>query len=492
MKKHFLLILGNLLILVFLSQAQSFNLQIDIKNQPLDVVVLGMVRGDNFIASDSIALYNENTGSNYSKTMNWTFPADASRGIYRVVFGQTTYARVMNEPPQRLDFIFNEEDIHFKTDFEAPADSLKVIHSKENLVWYAFLKKEREYRQKLNELEMEVNYYQNKLNEVSSKSNAEERTNIEEKAAKVANEFNQLQMEKEMFIVQTINENENLFVAGLVNETREPFRDGYLTEEERNQSFRKEYLRYINFSDEAFMHSSVLTDKIFNYLITFNKPGYSQEQRENAYIEAVDAVLQKVESDAGRGGEMYEFVLSYLVDGFEGLKMEKVLDWISDHHSESVCKTEEKTTLRRKLESRKMTVGSQAPDFTMNDLSGRQVVFSQMLKNHNLLIFWASWCPHCTAIMPHIVLLCSKISTMQVIAVSLDNSADEWNKAVYKLGTQEFVNLSDFMKWEGPVAEDYNVYATPTMFLMDNNRKILAKPSSLQELSAALEKYCFQ
>ncbi len=472
--------------MVFLSHAQSYTIQIDIKNQPFDVVLAGIVRGDNFIASDSLKLSTANTGNSSYKTITWSFPPNAPRGIYRVVFGQTTYARVMSEPPQQLDFIFSEENIHFITDFKAPVDSLKVIQSEENLVWFSFIKKGREYRQKLDELEMEINYYQKKLDEVSSGTNEEDKTRIEGKAVQVANEFNQLQMEREMFISQTIRNSEDLFVAKLINASREPFRDGYLTEVERNQSYRNEFLRYIDFSDEALISSRILTDKIFNYLVTYNQREYSHEQRENAYIKAVDAILQKVEVDAGKEGEMYEFVLGYLVDGFEGLEMEKVLKWIADHYADFVCKTEEKTTLHRKLEAQKMQVGSLAPDFTMSDLSGRQINLSQKLKNHSLLIFWASWCPHCINMLSGIKSLHSRISTMEVIAVSLDDSADEWNKAVYNLGIEEFINLSDLMKWDGPVAEDYNIFATPTMFLMDKNRKIIAKPSSLEELSKAL------
>jgi len=36
--------------------------------------------------------------------------------------------------------------------------------------------------------------------------------------------------------------------------------------------------------------------------------------------------------------------------------------------------------------------------------------------------------------------------------------------------------------WDGKVAKDYNIFATPTMFLIDANRKILAKPETFEEL----------
>jgi hypothetical protein len=72
------------------------------------------------------------------KKVRWQFPGNAVPGMYRLVFGQTVYARVMNEAPQQLDFIFNNENIILETNFTAPQDSLLVVLSEENRVWFGF------------------------------------------------------------------------------------------------------------------------------------------------------------------------------------------------------------------------------------------------------------------------------------------------------------------------------------------------------------------
>ena len=38
----------------------------------------------------------------------------------------------------------------------------------------------------------------------------------------------------------------------------------------------------------------------------------------------------------------------------------------------------------------------------------------------------------------------------------------------------------------GKPADDYNIYATPTMFLLDREKKIIAKPISMRELEQVL------
>jgi peroxiredoxin len=468
--------------------AQPFKLQVSIKNQPFNTVAVGAVRGDRFIFTDSLFTQNIMTRTGPVKTVTWNIPANARPGVYRIILGQTTYARVMDEPPQQVDFIFNGEDIRFETDFRFPVDSLKLIHSEENKVWYEFIRRESELKNNINDLEKEEAFYVSMLAEAES-SGSDSKDKIEEINAsrmQVANQFNLMQMQRDVFINQMAEEQNRLFVSKIIRCYREPFRDGYLTPDERKAFFQKNYLGYLDFSDEALVQSSVLSEKIFTYLVTYNLRKYTQEQRQNAYIKAVDAIMADVKKEGGEYSEVYEFVLDYLVSGFEGLKMDKVLGWISDHYAAPLCKTEEKTTLRRKLEAQKMKVGTVVPDFTLNDLKGQPVNLSKALKERTLVVFWASWCPHCTSMLPQIKSLCRGKSNLEVIAISLDRSADEWNNAVFKAGFETFRNLSDLREWNGKVVEDYNIYATPSMFLIDGNRKIIAKPTSIDELAKAI------
>ncbi len=486
MTKHFLLSVAGFFLMMLPAHAQSHTLRVRVYNQLYNTVAIGSVRGDRFILSDSIMTSNIMHDGVPLKLIAWSFPPEAQPGMYRIVLGQTTYARVMNEAPQQLDFIFNGEDIRLQTDFKAPADSLKVISSEENQAWFSFLKKELEYSQQIEALEMEVDFYRDKQSGFNADSLTGERKELEKKLAGAANSYNLLQMERETFVANAASENSHLFAARLIKTFREPFRDGYLLAEERNASWQKEYFRFIDFSDEALINTPVISDKIFDYLVTWNRREYNTAQREEAYIRAVDAVMAAVEEGTGKAGPVYEFVLDYLVDGFEGLNMNNVLAWILDNYAGTLCTTEEKTTLVRKLEAQKMGAGTVVPDFTIDDLHGQPVTFSQASKKRNLIVFWASWCPHCSSLLPEIKALFSGKSDLEVFAVSLDSSKADWQQAVSDAGVEHFRNLSDLKEWDGKAAEDYNIYATPTMFLVDSNRKIIARPATLEELAKML------
>ncbi|WP_372950378.1 thioredoxin-like domain-containing protein [Mariniphaga sp.] len=493
--------------------AQAYSLNVRIKNQPENPVVLGTISGDKFSPVDTLELQQvaeslsggnnlgsqgsiqQVTSSHQLKQVNWNFSENAKPGMYRLIFGQTAYARVMGESPQQLDFIFNNENIVLETDFKAPQNSLIVLQSEENSAWFNFLKKEKELQNHLDLLEKEVDYFQTRITAAKSSPETVAKSDLQEfekQAVEKANTFNQLQMERDRFILNTAEKNKELLASRFISIFREPLRDGYLSQQERKEFYQKEYLRHIDFTDESLIHSPVLTDKIFDFLVTYNQRGFSQEQREQEYMKAVDAVMSRIETvnpASEINNPVYEFILNYLVFGFERLNMGKLLTYIAENYSGSLCQTDEKTTLERKLEFQNMKPGNLVSDFTINDLRDEPTTLSHILKPRNLILFYASWCSHCKEILPQIKAWRRQFQAteLEIIAISLDTSKSDWQQIVRETRFEEFFNLSELKGWDGEVAPKYNVYATPTMFIVDDNLRILAKPESMGELMKYFE-----
>ena len=51
-----------------------------------------------------------------------------------------------------------------------------------------------------------------------------------------------------------------------------------------------------------------------------------------------------------------------------------------------------------------------------------------------------------------------------------------------------WVNVREPGGWDGKVARRFNIYATPTMFILDRNRKILAKPVTYRDFKKEMER----
>ncbi|WP_340111032.1 hypothetical protein [Maribellus mangrovi] len=284
---------------VFEVKAQSHHIELQIQNQPENPIVLGWIKGDNFFKIDSVQATNG--------VVRFDLPDDAHTGVYRMILGKTGYARVMNEGPQQLDFIYNNEDINLRTDFKVPVEVLQVIRSEENSFYYDFMQRQSEYEKAISLMEQEVNHYW--------------LDNDTAKAISLSNEFNQLQMEWDLRIVQAMQLHADLYASKLIGAKRVPLKDGFLSPEERKEALKANFFNHTDFSDESLMYSQALTDKVFDYLVLFNDKSYTQQQRTAAYKKAVDVVL----SLTNKNPVVYDFIVQYLIHGFDVLDLQEVI-----------------------------------------------------------------------------------------------------------------------------------------------------------------------
>lgn len=304
--KYFILTIGILLLAAMsgVVNAQLYHIELSITNQPENPVTFGWIQGDDFNVIDSAKIDRSNN------KVFFDFPVNAHPGTYRLIFGKTAYARIMDEAPQQLDLIFNNENIVIQTDFKSPVANLNIIESNENKVWYSFQMKDILIKKDIQDLEQAVNRYW----EIGEK----------EKAIDAAGQYNQLQLERDVFVKETADRNPGLLASVYIKNQRLPLLDGYLSAIERKDFYKKNFFQNLDFSDDRLINSSVYTDNVFEYLTHYNQSDFTKEQRENAYIQAVDVIFQKV----NKNEKVYRFLMDYVVNGFKMLQLEKVIDYV--------------------------------------------------------------------------------------------------------------------------------------------------------------------
>jgi peroxiredoxin len=143
----------------------------------------------------------------------------------------------------------------------------------------------------------------------------------------------------------------------------------------------------------------------------------------------------------------------------------------------------------RILKLKAVAIGQKAPDFTLNDPEGNPVSLSSKIGSKLLLIdFWAAWCGPCRRENPNVTKVYNEYHKkgFDIIGVSLDQSKDEWVKAI-KNDNLTWTHVSDLQYWNSAAAKLYAVSAIPANFLLDQNGVIIAKNLRGEDLANKLK-----
>ena len=118
-------------------------------------------------------------------------------------------------------------------------------------------------------------------------------------------------------------------------------------------------------------------------------------------------------------------------------------------------------------------IGAQAPGASVETLDGKQVDLSQYLGKGPVLIeFWATWCPNCRELEPHLKAVHAKYGNQVKfigVSVSVNQSPDRVKAYVAKHG----VPGDQLFDRAGKATGAYDVPATSYVVVLDKSGKVV-------------------
>jgi thiol-disulfide isomerase/thioredoxin len=356
-----------------------------------------------------------------------------------------------------------ELEIIFPVEKDNVFQKIKIIKSDDNREYYSFLSQTQQYQQKQKMILQLASLYPDTSNFYLTLSNE----------------------------LIKVKQEEMIFYAEYLKINRPSRVQRFIQRHVQNVGWYKDITPFDKEKDIYFLKSPLLMQFVWQYLYHFkDKVGAIHELSIlKSTIDTLHILFTPLPKNYGRK------VFEQLANAFAKNNKEEIAVYIYKavlpNYTEQ-CENPEITAALVKLEQ--LQVGAQAPDIIFDkenfysDTKQIPAKLSEINKDKILLVFWASWCSHCQQQIPKLFEILKNNPKVQVVSISLDMDKGEWKKFIKENGLSKWLNYCDGEGWKSDVVKLYNIYSTPTMFLLDKDKKIIAKPVLPEQLEVKSEK----
>ncbi len=250
-------------------------------------------------------------------------------------------------------------------------------------------------------------------------------------------------------------------------------------EKQRNH-LNVNFFNDVDFNDISLIPTNVIATKVLDFLAVQQTPEQNHDQQIMSLILGVDNVLSR----ATVNYEMYKYIFQYLIEGFNELGYEDIVDYMSHvPYSEEIdCTEEQYNELLSIVEfNSRVRLGSLAANISGTTIFDEEFYLYDIDNEFTVVYFWSYTCEHCKQTIKHLKKFLDDNNDFSLVAVSVKGDLRKIKNLIKKEKIDGYF-YHDGLEWDSPVISDYAVTATPTFFLLDKDKKIIYKPFDFKEL----------
>lgn len=473
MKKLFFPIaLCLLLFIANKAEAQGYNIRITVDQMPGKNIILANYFEGKVYAVDTAKLDQNGVG----------YFADSrkklARGMYLLLFSNSNY----------FDMIIGDQQ-----NFSIKSDTTDVIHhiefegSPENTAFRDFQRFMLAENQKSKKIREEYDKDPNKDKEEVKKAYSER--------------FDQADKEVRNYIAAMVQKFPNSALATFANFTLSPEIPDFSkivpeNTKDRDMEIRRQayyyskhhYWDYTNFADSTLIRTPIFKNKLDDYF-----KNMVVVHPDSLYHSCVE-ILEK----ARPCKPMFKYLMNYcLVYTFDNkiMGMDEAFVKLGQHYYVSgivdwLDKDQMKKITDEVIKRQYNLLNHKAIDLKLPSIDGNYVSLYETQAPYILLIFWEPNCGHCKKQIP---LAKKEIHDrfaphgLKVFAVNTHTDQKAWEEFVEKNELFDFINCWD-PKRQSNYWTIYNVFSTPVMYILDKDKKIIAKNLAVDQMVDLLTK----
>jgi thiol-disulfide isomerase/thioredoxin len=289
-----------------------------------------------------------------------------------------------------------------------------------------------------------------------------------------------LQKEVEAYMKDFVKKNKETFVGKVIEANIEPELPKELPKKPNGRPdstylfnyYKNHFFDNIDFADERFLRSPFIQNRLERY---FKDLVY---QIKDSVIKEADKLLLRAKSNK----EVYRYTLWWVTNKYENSEVVG-LDGVFIHLAENYylkdvdwLDSTQKAKFRERVNVLKpLQTGLVFPPIYLSDFQGVEHTALEPTTPYTIVYFYDPDCGHCKDSAPKLVDFYEKNKNrVTVLNISVEYDVKKITDFVNTYKTGSMLNLWD-SKGRYNFRDSFDVYSTPTNYILDRNKRIIAK-----------------
>ena len=470
--KKFILSASLLISLTAFSQ-NAYEIKVTFKPFKKQYIYLGHYFGKQYPIIDSVMLNDKSEAV-------FKGPKKLPGGTYLVGYpGKAGFFEVLIDKQQKFQIIADTATIK---------NGVQFVNSPDNSLFSSYQQYMGQKGKKMAELQQQIKAISNKKDSIA-----------------LNDELIKTDKEVTTFREDLIKKNPNSILTALLVAMREPQLTGKLKDPKTKDDslaaynyFKKHYWDGVNFWDGRLAYTTFFEEKLDKYFQQLVVP------QPDSVIKEIDWML----SYAGANEEMNRFLLikfvnRYLVQKymwedavfvhlFEKYFAQKDYTWLTAQGRKTI--TDRAYSLMANI------MGTPASDVILPDAKGTDVALYEGDAKYTVVVFWDPTCGHCKEVLPkldsfYVAKWKALGLRMYSIAKETDGTKKDWIDFINEHHLNEWTNvyyskMNDKSRIDANIpgyGQLYDVQTFPTLYLLDKDKRIVAKKLTYQQIDEVLQ-----
>ncbi len=249
--------------------------------------------------------------------------------------------------------------------------------------------------------------------------------------------------------------------------------------------YKAHYFDNVNFHDARLLRTKFYFNKINRY---FDK----------MIVPAPDTIIKEskmVLEYASANEEVFQYTLQTLFNKYNNsnvMGMDKAFVFFAENYylngkAEWADTTWLKKVKERVKEIKPNLIGNEAPNLRLIKNDGSLVSLNMIESDYIVLFFYEPTCGHCKKATTKIVELSEKFweHSVEILGIYTQFDKNEWDKFIADKKLKNWINTWDPYNQSG-FRSNYDVKSTPSIYLLDKDRKIIGKRIDVETLEKML------